>query len=183
MGIAQPNFLYANNSLVKNKLHSEERNRNIVIWSYVKQTDFLYIQMLSMCLENNNLSKCPHQLVSVSHSKPRFCQSLYFYGFVYDNKRSFKRGIVSLWNNLFCIQLGYIIMSIIWFLSIQLFVPDHPEQFNFKNVPLICTIYQLFSVNIVYLFDKKYYVSSQNLFFFNSLLFCERDPDPVETKI
>ena len=40
-----------------------------------------------------------------------------------------------------------------------------------------------FSVNIVYLFDKKYYVSSQNLFFFNSLLFCERDPDPVETKI
>ena len=78
----QPNFLYAYNSLVKkNKLHSEERNRNIVIWSYVKQTFFLYIQMLSMCLENNNLSKCPHQLVSVSHSKPRFCQCLYFYGF------------------------------------------------------------------------------------------------------
>ena len=79
--IAQPNFLYVNNSLVKNKLHSEERNRNIMIWSYVKQTFFLYIQMLSMCLENNNLSKCPHQLVSVSHSKPRFCQCLYFYGF------------------------------------------------------------------------------------------------------
>ena len=63
------------------KLHSAERNRNIIIWSYVKQTFFLYIQMLSMCLENNNLSKCPHQLVSVSHSKPRFCQCLYFYGF------------------------------------------------------------------------------------------------------
>ena len=62
-------------------LRSEKRNRNIIIWSYVKQTFFLYIQMLSMCLENNNLSKCPHQLVSVSHSKPRFCQCLYFYGF------------------------------------------------------------------------------------------------------
>ena len=77
--------MYAYNSLVKkNKLHSEERNRNIVIWSYVKQTFFLYIQMLSMCLENNNLSKCPHQLVSVSHSKPRFCQCLYFYGFFWE---------------------------------------------------------------------------------------------------